>query len=73
MSSARRNAPQIDEMSFRRPMAVTAALQFQSGGVYPVCPRCGVTMEREYQRFCDRCGQRLNWSGFHRAAVVIRR
>lgn len=21
-------------------------------------------MEREYQLFCDRCGQRLNWSGF---------
>ncbi len=21
-------------------------------------------MEREHQLFCDRCGQRLNWSGF---------
>ena len=21
-------------------------------------------MERECQLFCDRCGQRLNWSGF---------
>ncbi len=21
-------------------------------------------MEREYQLFCDRCGQRLNWSRF---------
>ena len=21
-------------------------------------------MEREYQLFCGRCGQRLNWSGF---------
>lgn len=20
-------------------------------------------MQREYQLFCDRCGQRLNWSG----------
>ena len=27
-------------------------------------PRCGISMEREYQRFCDRCSQRLNWSGF---------
>ena len=36
-----------------------------SGGAeFPKCPRCGTTMEREYQRFCDRCGQRLNWSGF---------
>ena len=28
------------------------------------CPRCGSTMEREYQLFCDRCCQRLNWSRF---------
>lgn len=27
-------------------------------------PRCGSTMEREYQYFCDRCGQRLSWRGF---------
>ena len=26
-------------------------------------------MEREYQRFCDRCGQRLNWSGFEEIEV----
>lgn len=33
------------------------------------CPRCGSTMEREYQLFCDRCGQRLNWSRFNDAEV----
>ena len=26
-------------------------------------------MEREYQLFCDRCGQRLNWSGFDNCEV----
>ena len=26
-------------------------------------------MEREYQLFCDRCGQRLNWSGFEEIEV----
>ena len=26
-------------------------------------------MEREYQLFCDRCGQRLNWSGFDECEV----
>ena len=26
-------------------------------------------MEREYQRFCDRYGQRLNWSRFEEIEV----
>lgn len=37
---------------------------------YPVCPRCGRTMDREYQSFCDRCGQALSWRRFGRAGVV---
>ena len=48
-------------------MAVLQVRCFQQQGravVYPVCPRCGITMEREYQHFCDRCGQQLDWSAF---------
>lgn len=56
--------------SFRRPLAVTAVFAAASGDTYPVCPRCAVTLEREYQRFCDRCGQRLDWTRFDEAAVV---
>ena len=26
-------------------------------------------MEREYQLFCDRCGQRMNWSKFEEIGV----
>ena len=37
---------------------------------YSVCPRCKATMEREYQSFCDRCGQRLDWSKYENAEVV---
>lgn len=29
---------------------------------YPVCPCCGITLEREYQLHCDRCGQALAWN-----------
>lgn len=28
---------------------------------YYVCPRCGITMEREFMNFCDHCGQ--GWIG----------
>ena len=47
---ARRPAP-VSEAAFRRPMAIVAIKQFGSGETYPVCPRCRITMEREYQNF----------------------
>lgn len=28
---------------------------------YPVCPGCRMTIDREYQSYCDRCGQKLVW------------
>ncbi len=31
---------------------------------FPVCPQCGITLNREYQRYCDRCGQQLSWTHF---------
>ena len=26
----------------------------------------------EYQRFCDRCGQRLEWKDYNRARILVR-
>ena len=48
---------------FRRPMTVRRMRLFANGDCYPVCPRCGLTLERDYQAFCDRCGQHLGWKG----------
>ncbi len=42
-------------------MAVRQTRLFPNGDCYPVCPQCGLTLDREYQVFCDRCGQRLMW------------
>ena len=39
--------------------------------IYPICPKCGRTMEREYQHYCDRCGQRLGWKGLSKAIIVF--
>ena len=53
------------ELGFRRDMAVTEVVRFSpNSGSFPRCPRCRLTMEREYMSFCDRCGQKLNWSSF---------
>ena len=32
-----------------------------SENIYPLCPSCRRELEREYQNYCDRCGQRLLW------------
>lgn len=52
-------------LTYRWPVRVKVVCSYKWGGViFPLCPRCRTTMERGYQRFCDRCGQRLNWSSF---------
>ena len=62
------------EMSFRKPMPVThvCCFRFLHGLTsFPVCPRCGRTMEREYQPYCDRCGQCLDWKDFSNATIIL--
>lgn len=47
--------------TYRIPLTVTEIHIYRDRSSYPLRPRCKSTMEREYQRFCDRCGQRLSW------------
>lgn len=61
-------------MAFREPMPVThiRCFRYLSGVTgFPVCPQCGRTMEREYQSYCDRCGQRLDWDNFSKATIIL--
>ena len=58
-----------DAVSYRIPLPVTKVIAY-SITTYPVCPRCAVSLEREYMAFCDRCGQRLNWNFFEHAKVI---
>lgn len=63
-----------EAVSYRTPSPVSAVRCFRvPSGVssYPVCPRCQITIEREYQAFCDRCGQALDWKTFPKAIVII--
>ena len=55
--------------TYRIPMRVKTVCSYKWEVKFPQCPRCGTTIERAYQRFCDRCDQRLNWSGFDDARV----
>ena len=40
---------------------------------YPMCPSCGFGVEREYQNYCEVCGQRLLWNRFAKGQVTLRR
>lgn len=62
------------QLSFRISMPVTQIQGFPYRTnlvTYPSCPRCGISFEREYQHYCDRCGQCLSWKGFSKAAVLL--
>ena len=37
---------------------------------YYVCPGCNITFEREYQAYCDRCGQKLAWNMLNKGKIV---
>lgn len=61
------------QLSFRQPMLVIHIRCYHEHDrvtIFPVCPKCGISLEREYQAFCDRCGQRLDWSSFSSAVLL---
>lgn len=67
------NEQVAETYSYRTPMLVTVVRSFPDCPqlfTYPVCPRCRKTMEREYQSYCDRCGQALDWRYFSKAIVI---
>lgn len=58
---------------YRAPMAVTELMVFGTGqrkDYYYVCPQCGITMEREFMAYCDRCGQCLDWTEYEKVKIV---
>lgn len=54
----------VDSEAYRIPMRVTAVRSYTASmelSTYSLCPRCLQTIEREYQVFCNHCGQALDW------------
>ena len=61
-----------DAVSYRKPMEVKEVVCFpHEDGLYARCPRCRITMEREYVRYCDRCGQCLDWESYDDALILL--
>lgn len=69
------NTEKLKEMaSFQIPMRVTEKIMIQAYAyqydIYYICPRCKVGLERDFQSYCDRCGQRLDWKDYKKAKMV---
>ena len=56
---------------YRTPMQIVQVRIFWNNNAFYVCPRCQVTLEREFQSYCDRCGQCLNWRGRKKAERIF--
>lgn len=68
-----RHSPLFEQLLYRYPMSVGEIHIFprcHEAPAYPVCPRCGKTMECEYAAFCSRCGQNLDWKRYQYAKIV---
>ena len=57
--------------TYRLPKTVTAVRIYRDENIFSVCPRCDVCIEREYQGYCHRCGQYLDWSKLEDAEEIF--
>lgn len=64
-----RSSPLTQSSRYRLPMTVTTIFLCGNGCCYPLCPRCGGCLDREYLKFCNGCGQRLSWLALATAKV----
>lgn len=55
---------------YRKPMMVNEYRYYSERNSFPVCPRCRSSLEVDFQSYCDRCGQALNWKEYHKAKLV---
>lgn len=58
-----------EALTYRISMPVSQIFRLPGGDSYPVCPRCGSCLDREYLGFCNCCGQKLSWAGLPAAKV----
>lgn len=56
--------------TYRQELLVEELMVFSDGMGYYVCPRCRITLERDFVSFCDRCGQRLGWRRYKNVRII---
>lgn len=62
----------LNAVSYRIDLPVTKVIRYSNDiFCYPICPRCKLSMERDYMSFCEHCGQKLNWRYLDHAEIII--
>lgn len=63
-----------ESVLYRTPMRIKEILvlpgqmyEFNIQNTYPLCPKCDIPIECDYQKYCGHCGQRLSWVGYKNA------
>lgn len=57
--------------TYRLPKTVTAVRIYRNKNIFSVCPKCDVCIKREYQGYCHRYGQYLDWSKLDDAEEIF--
>ncbi len=60
-------------VEYRQKMPVTEfrVFHFSSGDIgFFVCPRCKISLERDFANFCSYCGQRLGWKRYRKVKNI---
>ena len=61
---------ETEELSYRKPLQIAEVFISDGGDAFPICPKCKVPFDVEYQRYCSYCGQCLKWTYYSRARIV---
>lgn len=57
--------------TYRLPKTVNAIRIYRDRNCFPICPRCKMVIEYEYQSYCSNCGQHLDWSKLDDAEEIF--
>lgn len=60
-----------EAVSYRTKLPVKEIYLYEKeDSIYPLCPRCKETIDRDYVKYCSCCGQRLQWTDWTKAPIT---
>lgn len=57
-------------IGYRMELLIKEAVVFPNDFIYYVCPKCHMTLEREFMSYCSRCGQHSCWNEYKKSKVI---
>lgn len=54
-----------EQLAFRMPRRIRTIVRGTDGYSTFYCPSCNTPIPRDFQEFCNSCGQHLDWDGIN--------